>query len=95
MCREHNETGRRLLCKGLDALGIETIGGSANFVLSRVGDAAACFEALQKRGVIVRPLGVYGLPEYVRITIGRPEENQRLLDSLSDMLKSGEIDTIE
>ncbi len=94
MCRQQNEAGRTFLCAGLSALGIETLGGSANFVLSRVGDAASCFKALQKRGVIVRPLGVYGMPEYVRITIGRPEENQRLLDSLSDLLKSDDISLI-
>ena len=74
-------------------LGFETVGGAANFVLSRVGDGVACFEALQKRGIIVRPLGVYGLPEYVRITIGRQEENERLLSSFADLLESGEIGT--
>lgn len=88
MCREQNKAGRQVLCDGLSALGIETVSGAANFVLSRVGDARACFEMLQKQGVIVRPLGVYGMPEYVRITIGRPEENQRLLDSMSDFLRS-------
>ncbi len=90
-CRTENEKGRTLLTKGLDALGFETIGGAANFVLSRVGDGVACFEALQKRGIIVRPLSVYGLPDYVRITIGRAEENERLLGSLTDLLASGEI----
>ena len=91
MCRDENEKGRKLLCEGLSSLGFKTTGGSANFVLSRVGDAVACFEALQKQGVIVRPLGVYGLPDYVRITIGRQEENQRLLDSLSNLLERGKI----
>ena len=91
MCLDQNEKGRRQLCEGLNALGFDTIGGSANFVLSRVGDSVICFEALQKCGVIVRPLGVYGLSEYVRITIGRQGENQRLLDTLSNLLESGEI----
>lgn len=90
-CRVENEKGRRLLQERLHALGIETTGGAANFVLSRTGNAAACFEALQKRGIIVRPLGVYGLPDYVRITIGRPEENEKLLAIVEDLLKSGEI----
>ena len=90
-CRDENERGRKLLCKGLNALGFETIGGAANFVLSRVGDAVVFFEALQRQGVIVRPLGVYNLPEYVRITIGRQEENERLLYSLKGLLDSGEI----
>lgn len=91
MCRDENEKGRKLLCEGLEELGFKTTGGSANFVLSRVGDANACFRELQKQGVIVRPLGAYGLPDYVRITIGRREENQRLLSSLLSLLKSGEI----
>ena len=90
-CRKENETGRRLLTEGLNALGFETTGGAANFVLSRTGNGVACFEALQKRGIIVRPLGAYGLPEYVRITIGRSEENERLLGSLADLLESREI----
>ncbi len=92
-CRNENEKGRKLLTERLSVLGFETVGGAANFVLSRVGDGVACFEALQKRGIIVRPLGVYGLPEYVRITIGRQEENERLLSSLADLLESGEIGT--
>ena len=91
MCCEENEKGRKLLCEGLGALGFETMGGAANFVLSRVGDSVACFEALQKCGVIVRPLGGYGMSEYVRVTIGRQEENQRLLDSLSNLLESGKV----
>ncbi len=91
MCRDENKKGRELLCEGLEELGFKTTGGSANFVLSRVGDADACFRALQKKGLIVRPLGVYGLPDYIRITIGRQEENKRLLDGLLDLLKSGEV----
>lgn len=91
MSRNENEKGRKLLCDGLTRLGFETTGGSANFVLSRTGDAVACCEVLQRRGIIVRPLGVYGLPDYVRITIGRQEENERLLASLAELLKSGEI----
>ena len=39
----------------------------------------------------MRPLAPYGMPEYVRITIGRAEENARLLSALSDLLKSGEV----
>ena len=82
MCREENERGRRELCEGLEALGFETIGGEANFVLTRVGNGKQCFEALQQRGIIVRPLGPYGLPDYVRITIGKSGENKRLLAAM-------------
>jgi histidinol-phosphate aminotransferase len=91
MCRSENEVGRKVLCAGLAALGFETIGGRANFVLSRVGDGKMVFEALQKRGIIVRPLAPYGMPEYVRITIGRAEENERLLCTLGELMESAEI----
>lgn len=87
MCRRENERGRTQLCDGLEAMGVETYGGSANFVLSRVGDGHKVFQQLQARGIIVRPLAPYGMPEYIRITIGRPEENQRLLEHLAPLLE--------
>jgi len=94
MCRTENEVGRQVLCEGLTALGFKTVGGAANFVLSQVGSSAEVFEALQRRGLIVRPLAPYGMPEYVRITIGRSEENERLLSVLRELLKSGEITSV-
>ena len=94
MCRAENEAGRKVLCEGLEALGCETLGGAANFVLSRVGDGVVVFEALQQRGIIVRPLAPYGMPEYVRITIGRSDENQRLLSTLSELFESGEVPSV-
>ena len=94
MCRTENEAGRQVLCEGLAGLGFETVGGAANFVLSRVGDGVAVFEALQRRGIIVRPLAPYGMPEYVRITIGRSGENERLLSTLSELLETGEVPSV-
>lgn len=85
MCRQENERGRQALCTGLASLGYATYGGQANFVLCKVGDGNAFFEALQERGIIVRPLAPYGMDDYVRITIGRPEENQRLLTVVSQL----------
>ncbi|MGB0412856.1 MAG: histidinol-phosphate transaminase [Coraliomargarita sp.] len=89
MCRRENEAGRKQLCEGLAELGIETYGGEANFVLSRVGDGVGIFEALQSRGVIVRPLAPYGMAEFVRITIGTAEENARLLSLMSELVVEG------
>ena len=94
MCRTENEAGRKMLYEGLTTLDFETTGGSANFVLSRVGDGVAVFEALQRRGIIVRPMAAYGMPAYVRITIGRSEENERLLSTLGELLQSGEISSV-
>ncbi|MGB0408866.1 MAG: histidinol-phosphate transaminase [Opitutales bacterium] len=85
-CRRENEVGRQFLCEGLLKLGIETFGGAANFVLSKVGDGRQFFEQLQERGIIVRPLTPYGMPEYIRITIGKPDENERLLTVVEELL---------
>ena len=82
-CKSENAVGRALLCRELNARGIETHGGEANFVLSRVGDGKQVFDKLQERGIIVRPLAPYGLPEYIRITIGTADENTRLIAALS------------
>ncbi|ADE55448.1 histidinol-phosphate transaminase [Coraliomargarita akajimensis] len=90
MCRRENDAGRQLLVDGLTALGCQTVGGHANFVLSNVGHGMQVFERLQRRGMIVRPLAGYGMPEYIRITIGRPEENRRLLDAMAEVLQGVE-----
>lgn len=90
-CKRENAAGRELLCRELSALGLETFGGSANFVLCRVGDGRAIFEQLQRRGIIVRPLAPYGMAEYVRITIGTADENARLLAAMSEVLEAGQV----
>ena len=59
----------------------------ANFFLIDVGrDARDVFEAMLRRGVIVRAMTEYGYPRYIRINVGLPEENQRFLDALDDVL---------
>lgn len=88
MCRRENEAGRRFLCEAMQDMGIETFGGSANFVLCRVGDGVRVFRQLLARGIIVRPLAPYCMPEFVRITIGRPEENERLIQAMLELCKA-------
>lgn len=78
-CRVANAVGRTQLVDGMEAMGYPTLGGSANFVLSNVGDGRALYEALLRQGVIVRPLAPYGMARHVRITIGSESENRRLL----------------
>ena len=53
-----------------------------NFVLVKVGDAAGVNLKLLKAGVIVRPVANYGLPEWLRISVGLPEENEAFLAAL-------------
>ena len=61
---------------------LEFIPSQANFILVRVGDGQRVFGELQKLGVIVRPMGGYQLPEWIRISIGTPKENKRCLEAL-------------
>jgi len=52
----------------------------------RVGDGARIFNEMQKLGVIVRPMASYQMPEWVRITIGTPKQNNRCLEALKQVL---------
>lgn len=80
--RRNNQLGLRQLEQGCRELGLEMVPSSANFILVRVGEGQRWFELLQRQGVIVRPMGGYGLGEWVRITVGTPEENRRCVDAL-------------
>lgn len=81
-----NQAGLRQLADGLDALGIEHVPSRGNFLLTRVGDAARINQALLKSGVIVRPVGNYGLPEFLRVSVGLEAQNTRFLDVLKGCL---------
>jgi len=81
-----NRAGRERLSQAFGALGLEFVPSSANFVLVRVGDAARINRALLERGIIVRPVGGDGLPEHLRVSVGLPEENERFIRALTDIL---------
>jgi len=82
-CARENRNGLAQLEAGCRQLGLEIVPSEANFLLVKVGDGTRVFTALQRRGVIVRPVGSYGLPEWVRITVGTREQNDRLLTELA------------
>ncbi|MDF1614220.1 histidinol-phosphate transaminase [Desulfurivibrio dismutans] len=76
------------LRQALAKLGCLTFASQANFFLIDVGgDGKVLYEHLLRQGVIVRPMQAYGYPRYIRITPGRPEENDRFLRSLEQSLK--------
>jgi histidinol-phosphate aminotransferase len=81
-----NRTGMAHLTAAFDRLGLEHVPSAANFILVRVGQAGRVYEALLRRGVIVRPMDVYGFPDHLRVTIGVPEENARFLAALEAVL---------
>jgi histidinol-phosphate aminotransferase len=82
-----NREGMALLEHGFEDLGLSFVKSYGNFVLVKVGDARAINERLLQAGVIVRPVAGYGLPEWLRVSIGLPAENQRFLDALRQIVK--------
>ncbi len=71
----------------LDRLGLRHFPTQGNFVLADCGKPALpIYEAMLRRGVIVRPVGGYGLPNHLRITVGTEEQNQRMLAALERAL---------
>jgi histidinol-phosphate aminotransferase len=82
-----NRAGLTQLENGAQALGLEYVPSVANFMLIKVGDGARVFEALQRQGVIVRPVKSYGLPEWIRVTVGTSEQNDRFLAELRALVR--------
>lgn len=84
---ELNRAGRAQLQEGLRSMGLRWIPSVTNFLSVDFGrPARPVYEALLQSGIIVRPLGNYGLPNHLRITIGLPEQNERLLIALERIL---------
>lgn len=85
-----NAEGYRQLTAAFEAMDLEYVPSYGNFVLVRVGNddgaGARVNLALLKLGVIVRPVGNYGLPQWLRVSIGLPEENAAFIDALKKVL---------
>ena len=89
---------RDLVKQGLDTfyacfeeLGLFYVPSQTNFVLAKIGpDAKDVADKLLRKGVIIRYMGSYDLPEFIRISVGLPEENQRFVDGLKEILAGGE-----
>ncbi|MCU0868707.1 MAG: histidinol-phosphate transaminase [Burkholderiales bacterium] len=84
--RALNSAGLAQVIDGVTRLGLQHVPSRGNFVLVRVGAADSVYRKLLQRGVIVRPVAAYHLPEWLRVSIGLPEENARFLDALTEVL---------
>jgi histidinol-phosphate aminotransferase len=84
--RANNFQGLAFLQEGFGRLRLTYVPSAANFVLVRVGDGQRVFQALQARGVITRPMAGYGLPEWIRVSVGTPAENARCVKALEQVL---------
>jgi len=80
------QTGVKTLYRALDAMGLKYVPTRANFILIEVSDAARVYQQLLRAGVIVRPMASFGLERALRITVGTPEENARLVQALGAVL---------
>jgi histidinol-phosphate aminotransferase len=86
-----NRRGYQQLVSGFEQLGLSFIPSAGNFIAVEIpGDAQAMYQRLLEQGVIVRPVGLYEMPNHLRVSIGLPEENQRFLDVLGGLLGFGE-----
>ena len=83
---EVNATGVAYLEREFKRIGIDFVPTHANFILAEVGDGLKVFNELLKLGVIVRPMGGYGLPKHLRISVGLEDENRRLIAALEKVL---------
>ena len=77
-----NRAGMEQLLAGLKRLGFSHLPSHGNFITFKAGDGAALNQKLLRLGVIVRPLAGYGMPEWLRVTIGTEAENLRFLEAL-------------
>lgn len=87
-----NRKGMTQLEEAFEALDLRWIRSYGNFVsvevprVEEVSQGSVVYQKLLRTGVIVRPVGGYGMPDHLRVTVGRPEENERFLQSLAAAL---------
>ncbi len=97
--KAHMDATRRVTHEGRDLLqseflemGLEFVPSHANFVLVRVGDGKKVFDALLRRGIIVRAMGSYGLPEWIRVSVGTMPQNKVFIAALRELASEGGLD---
>jgi histidinol-phosphate aminotransferase len=81
--------GREFLQSAFSSMGLEFVPSAANFVLVRVGDGDKVFEALLRRGLIVRAMRSYKLPEWIRVSVGTMDQNRRFVAELERLNSEG------
>lgn len=87
--KEITDNGRLWLAEQFARLGLEQVPSGGNFIMVKVGgpgDGKRIFLELQKRGIIIRDLTSYQLPEYIRVTVGTPEQNARFIEEFEKVI---------
>jgi histidinol-phosphate aminotransferase len=85
-----NRAGMQQLCTGFERLGLDSIPSVGNFVSVDLGhrSASELDQALLREGCITRPIGGYGMPHHLRVSVGLRAENARFLEALEKVLRS-------
>lgn len=89
--RELTHEGRKYFQKEFASMGLEFVPSVANFVLVKVGDGNAVFQTMLRKGIILRAMASYGLPEWVRISVGTMEQNRRCIAELKALASEGKL----
>ena len=84
---ENNWRGMQQITQGLKDSGLDYIPSFGNFVSFKVGDGMKIFRRLLELGVIVRPVASYEMAEYLRVSIGTEQENEKFLTALKQAIK--------
>ena len=84
--RQINAAGLKVYEEAFKKMKLEYVPSHGNFILVRVGNGKAVFDQMQRLGVIARPMGGYKLPEWIRISVGTAQENQRCIAALAKAL---------
>jgi len=80
--------GKNILYKAFEEIGLRYVTTQANFVFVDLGtDSRSVFQKLLERGIIIRTGEIFGMPTWARITIGKPEELERLIEALKEVLR--------
>ena len=84
---ELNKQGKEMLSQAFTQLGLSYVPSYGNFILVKIPDALLVNQELLRKGVIVRPVVGDGLPDHLRVSIGLPQENQRFIEALTEVLE--------
>jgi len=82
-----NAEGREWLSSALSRLGLLVVSSEANFLMIRIGDGTVIAEKLKKAGVLVKTLDAQGMPDFIRVSVGTPDQNARFVGALHDALR--------
>ena len=84
----NNQAGMRYLTDAFKQMALDYIPSAGNFVcIDFRRPARDIYNRLLHEGVIVRPIDNYGMPNHLRVTIGREEENKRFIEALEKMIE--------